>query len=366
MTDCITVPVGLGDRAYDVVIGAGALEACADRLASLFPRKRAVVITDDNIADLHLDRVQAWLNSAGIECQPVIVEPGETSKSFNGLQTVVDALLDRNIERSENIIALGGGVVGDLTGFAAAITKRGTGFIQIPTTLLAQVDSSVGGKTGINTRHGKNFVGAFHQPGLVIADTLFLESLPDREVRAGYAEILKAALIGDAGMFDRLETAGKSALDGAGLTRAIADAVAFKARIVEEDEREAGRRALLNLGHTFGHALEAEAPKDAIRHGEAVAVGCALALGYSVEKGHADASDAERLRAHLREIGLPATPGELAHSDWNAEALLARMRDDKKNRDGRITLILTRGIGNAYIDDTTDETDLVRFMETTL
>lgn len=366
MTECITVSVGLGDRAYDVVIGAGALDACADRLASLFPRNRAVVITDDNIADLHLDRVQAWLNCAGIECQPIIVEPGETSKSFKGLQTVVDALLDRNVERGESIVALGGGVVGDLTGFAAAITKRGTGFIQIPTTLLAQVDSSVGGKTGINTRHGKNFVGAFHQPGLVIADTLFLESLPDREVRAGYAEILKAALIGDADMFDRLETAGKSALDGAGLTQAIADAVAFKARIVEEDEREAGRRALLNLGHTFGHAFEAEAPKDSIRHGEAVAVGCALALAYSVEKGHADPSEAERLATHLREIGLPAGPSELAHSDWNSEALLARMRDDKKNRDGRITLILTRGIGNAYIDDTTDETDLVRFMETTL
>lgn len=366
MTRQITLPVGLGDRSYDIVIGENALDACSDRCGTLFPRQRAVIITDDIVADLHLDRIQAWLAAAGIACEPVIVEPGEGSKSFAGLQTVVEALLDRNLERGESLIALGGGVVGDLAGFASAITKRGTGFVQIPTTLLAQVDSSVGGKTGINTRHGKNFVGAFHQPRLVIADRGFLTSLPERELRAGYAEILKAALIGDVALFDRLEAAGTGALTGDLLTELIAAAIAFKARIVEEDEREAGRRALLNLGHTFGHAFEAEAAKGEIRHGEAVAVGCVLALAYSAHRGLAPADDVDRVRAHLRAVGLPASPGELGNGQWQADALLARMRDDKKNKDGRITLILTRGIGNAYIDETTDETDLVRFMETTL
>lgn len=366
MSEILTVPVGLGDRSYDVLVGSGALDAATDRLAALFPRRRAVLVTDDNVALLHLDRVQTWLEKAGLRCEPVIIAPGETSKSFDGLQTVVNALLDHNVERSECIIALGGGVVGDLAGFAAAVTKRGVGFVQIPTTLLAQVDSSVGGKTGINTRHGKNFVGSFHQPRLVIADTDFLTSLPARERRAGYAEIVKAALIGDAAMFDRLDALGMAALSGAELDQAIADAVAFKARIVAEDEREAGRRALLNLGHTFGHAFEAEAPKDSIRHGEAVAAGLALAFRYSAHLGHVSDAEAARVEAHLAAVGLPARASDLQFTDWSARALVDRMRDDKKNQDGQITLVLAHAIGNAYIDRTTDEADLVRFMETSL
>lgn len=273
MSEILSVSVGLGTRSYDVLVGAGALEAARPRLAELFPRGRALLVTDRTVADLHLGTVTDWLDQAGLRAEPVILEPGETTKSWAGLQHLVDTLLDRNIERSEAVIALGGGVIGDLTGFAASVTKRGVDFVQIPTTLLAQVDSSVGGKTGINTRHGKNFVGTFHQPRLVIADADLLASLPLRERRAGYAEIVKAALIGDAPLFDRLEAAGAGALDGPTLSEAVAAAVAFKARIVAEDERETGARALLNLGHTFAHAFEAEAPKDAIRHGEAVAAG---------------------------------------------------------------------------------------------
>lgn len=366
MSEILRVNVGLGERAYDVLVGSGALAAAGAELSERFPRGRAILVTDRHVAGLHLERVSDQLGGLGLRVDPIIVEPGETSKSWAGLERVVDALLDRNVERSEAIIALGGGVIGDLTGFAAAVAKRGVDFIQIPTTLLAQVDSSVGGKTGINTRHGKNFAGAFHQPRLVIADRDLLATLPDRERRAGYAEIVKAALIGDAPLFDRLEAAGDRVLDGADLDAAVAAAIAFKARIVAEDEREGGVRALLNLGHTFGHAFEADAQKDAIRHGEAVAVGIALAFAYSAHRGDCPGTDADRVAAHLRAVGLPASPAELAHTDWDAASLVARMRDDKKNRDGRITLILARAIGDAWIDPAADEADLLAFMETQL
>ncbi|WP_291845427.1 3-dehydroquinate synthase [Maricaulis sp.] len=366
MSEIMRVNVGLGERSYDVLVGAGALTAAAPELVRHFPRGRAILITDRHVAGLHLERVSETLAAHGLEVEPVIVEPGETSKSWAGLARVVDALLDHNIERAEAVIALGGGVIGDLTGFAAAITKRGIDFIQIPTTLLAQVDSSVGGKTGINTTHGKNFAGAFHQPRLVIADRDLLATLPLRERRAGYAEIVKAALIGDAALFEQLEAAGADGLDGAGLDAAVAAAIAFKARIVAEDEREGGVRALLNLGHTFGHAFEADAPKDVIRHGEAVAAGIALAFAYSAHRGVCSAGDAARVEAHLRAVGLPASAAELAHTDWQASSLVSRMRDDKKNMDGRITLILARGIGAAYIDRAADEADLLSFMETQL
>lgn len=366
MSDVLTVPVGLGDRSYDVLVGPGALGAALERLPALFPRQRAILVTDRHVADLHLDTLTRTLSAIGVTVDPIVVEPGERSKSWDGLRHLVEALLDRNVERSEAVIALGGGVIGDLTGFAAAVTKRGVEFVQIPTTLLAQVDSSVGGKTGINTGHGKNFVGAFHQPRLVIADMDLLASLPAREQRAGYAEIVKAALIGDAPLFDALEAAGADALHGPALSRAVAAAIAFKARIVAEDEREGGVRALLNLGHTFGHAFEAEAPKDAIRHGEAVAAGLGLAFAYSAHRGLCPQADADRVAAHLRAVGLPHGADSLAFTDWKAERLIARMRDDKKNQDGRITLILARGIGRAYIDRDTDETDLTRFLETQL
>jgi len=362
----LRVNIGLGERAYDVLVGVGALAEAGPELGAHFPRGRAILVTDRHVAALHLKTVTDTLATHGLRIDPIIVDAGENSKSWAVLEGVVDALLDRNIERSEAIIALGGGVIGDLTGFAAAITKRGVNFIQVPTTLLAQVDSSVGGKTGINTRHGKNFAGAFHQPRLVIADRDLLATLPARERQAGYAEIVKAALIGDAALFERLEEAGADVLDGADLDAAIAAAVAFKARIVAKDEREGGVRALLNLGHTFGHAFEADAPKDAIRHGEAVAAGIALAFAYSAHRGDCSTADAARVAAHIRTVGLPASAGELKHSDWNAASLVARMRDDKKNKDGRITLILTRGIGDAFIDPAADEADLLSFMETQL
>jgi 3-dehydroquinate synthase len=362
----LTVSVDLGERSYDVLIGHDALASARNRLTDLFPRKRAIIITDSHIAPLHLDHLETELNGLGIKPEPFILDPGEKTKSFSQLESLIDVLLDHNVERSECIIAFGGGVIGDLVGFASAITKRGTGFIQIPTTLLSQVDSSVGGKTGINTRQGKNFVGAFHQPKLVIADSRFLDSLPIREQRAGYAEIVKAALIGDKAMFEQLETAGTSALTGDTLSQAIASSVAFKAKIVAQDEREGGVRALLNLGHTFGHAFEAEAPKDAIRHGEAVAAGIGLAFRYSVHLGKCPVQDALRVEQHLRDIGLPDGPKSLAFNTWNAERLVERMRGDKKNSGGNIMLVLVNGIGNAYLDTTTDENNLVNFMETTL
>ncbi len=366
MSLLLTVPVPLGANSYDVLIGTDAISAGWPRLRAHFPRGRCVIVTDENVASHHLAPLESRFRDSAIAPEAIILPPGETSKSFSTLETLVDRLLDLNVERSETIIALGGGVIGDLTGFAAAITKRGTGFIQIPTTLLSQVDSSVGGKTGINTRQGKNFVGAFHQPRLVIADTSLLASLPPREKLSGYAEIIKAALIGDAAMFERLDAQRANIMTGDALNQAIADAVGFKARIVAEDEKEAGRRALLNLGHTFGHAFEADAPKNAIRHGEAVAAGICLAFDYSAHIGACTIEDAERVRAHMLGVGLPAGPKTLAYRDWNAHSLIARMRDDKKNKDGRITLILARGIGNAYIDPDVDESDLVAFMETSL
>ena len=362
----LSVAVGLGDRAYDVLIGEGALDAAMSRLAALCPRGRALVVTDEAVWAAQGARLSALLDEAGLRAEIIAVAPGEGSKSYAGLQRVVDALLALGIERKEAVIAFGGGVVGDLAGFAAAIVKRGVDFVQIPTTLLAQVDSSVGGKTGINAAAGKNMVGAFHQPRLVIADAGLMATLPDREIRAGYAEILKAALIGDKPMFDRLETAGADALSGPALSRAIAEAVAFKARVVAEDEREAGVRALLNLGHTFGHAFEAEAATGALIHGEAVAAGLALAFDYSAALGVCPPEDADRVRASLRAAGLPAGPKDLPGGPFEPARLVARMRDDKKNAGGRITLILARGIGEAYIASDADETRLLAFMESQL
>jgi 3-dehydroquinate synthase len=363
MTSLRTVPVGLDDRSYEVLVGEGALDAAGERLAGLFPRGRALIVTETEIERLHGPRLAAALEAQGVTPVFLTVSGGETGKSWTGLAELSDRLLAENIERKEAIIAFGGGVIGDLAGFSAAVVKRGVDFIQIPTTLLAQVDSSVGGKTGINTAAGKNMAGAFHQPRLVIADSAFLATLPDRERRAGYAEIAKAALIGDAPMFDRLEAAGAKALTGETLTAAIADAVAFKARIVVEDEREAGVRALLNLGHTFGHAFEAEAEKGALVHGEAVAAGMALAFDFSVALGHCPAANAERVREHLRAVGLPDDPKALPGGPYEAARLVERMRSDKKNADGRITLILARGVGDAYIDRDVDEDVLVSFME---
>ena len=358
----ITVPVSLGERSYEVRVGAGALDAAAPALAALCPRRRALVAADAAALSHHGDRLRAVLREAGLE--PVIfeIEGGERAKSWAGLEALVDGLLDAGMERGESLIAFGGGTVGDLAGFASAVTKRGTGFVQIPTTLLAQVDSSVGGKTGINTRAGKNLAGAFHQPALVIADTGLLSTLPERERRAGYAEIVKAGLIADPALFDRLEALGPDALHGEALDRAIADAVAFKARIVAADEREGGVRALLNLGHTFAHAFEAEAEKGALVHGEAVAAGLALAFAYSERLGVCAPGAAARVRAHLQAVGLPSGARALPGGPYAADRLVRRMGADKKNTGGAITLILAKAIGEAYIAPGADAHDLEAFL----
>ena len=362
MSQIITVPIELGERSYDVRIGRGALEDSMPVLARLCPQNRALIVADRAAYDLHKDRLNAALDQAGLRPQVFLIDGGETAKSWDQLSDLVDQLLDANMERGEALIAFGGGTIGDLAGFASAVTKRGTRFVQIPTTLLAQVDSSVGGKTGINTRAGKNLAGAFHQPSLVIADIGFLQTLPDREVRAGYAEIVKAGLIADPELFERLEALGARALQEEYLTQAIADAVAFKARIVAQDEREGGVRALLNLGHTFGHAFEAEAQKGTLVHGEAVSAGMALALNYSVRLGVCPPDAAKRGIAHLKQVGLPVNPRELAGGPYTAEALVERMKSDKKNSGGQVTLILAKAIGEAYIAKGADISDLTHFL----
>lgn len=356
------IPVATATGSYDVITGTGALEASASRFAALFPRGEAVIVTDTNVAGLHLDRVRAALRMAEIDAEPVIAAPGEGQKSFAGIEALTDALAHAGVERGDTIIALGGGVVGDLTGFAAAIYKRGIGFVQMPTTLLAQADSSVGGKTGINTRAGKNMVGAFHPPRLVVADAAFLDTLPESELRAGYAEILKAALIGDAALFDRLEAAGDDVYTPDVLQSGLASAIRFKAGVVARDEKEAGERALLNLGHTFGHAFEAEAP-GAMTHGEAVAAGLALAFQYSAQRGDCPQTDADRVSAHLRAAGLPDGPKALPGGPFDPARLVDRIRHDKKNSGGTITLVLARSIGDAFIAPGMDADDLNRFLK---
>jgi 3-dehydroquinate synthase len=345
------IEVSLGERSYAIHVGSGLL-AQAGALLAPFARGRVAVVTDRNVAALHLERLLASLRNARIEAQPVVIEPGEESKSFQGFERLTDELLDIGIDRSGLVIGFGGGVVGDLAGFAAGVLKRGVSWAQIPTTLLAQVDSSVGGKTGIDTRHGKNLVGLFHQPSVVIADTDLLATLPHRERRAGYAEVVKYGVLGDADFFAWLESEGARALaeDPAGLVRMVAQSCRIKAGVVSRDEREAGERALLNLGHTFAHALEsATGYSGQLLHGEAVAIGMVLALRLSVQLGHASPTDAERLERHLECVSLPVhiqdIPGPWPHAD----SLLAHMRHDKKAKAGRLTFVLVRRIGEAFL-----------------
>ena len=332
-------------------------------LAPVLPQKRAVVITDDSVGPLHLKTLMDGLAETAIAATAITVRAGEASKSFANFEALVDGLLDAGVERRTAVIALGGGVVGDLAGFAAAATLRGLPFVQIPTTLLAQVDSSVGGKTGINTRHGKNLLGAFHQPRMVIADTATLATLPVRELRAGYAEIVKAGLIGDAAFFAWCEANGAAVIAGdrAAQAEAVLRACAFKALVVGDDEREEkpnDGRALLNLGHTFGHALEAELGYGTILHGEAVAVGIGLAFRFSASLGHCSAEDAERVIAHIAAVGLPA---ELHHLNrrLSAERLVGHMRRDKKARDGKLVFVLSRGIGRAFTQGDIPASDVI-------
>ncbi len=347
-----TVPVGLGQRAYDVVVGEGLLDVAGRLIAPFQTRGRTAVVSDETVWRLHGERLTAALRDAGIDALPVVVPPGEGSKSFEGLADVTDRLLALELDRGDLITAFGGGVVGDLAGFAAAIYKRGIDFVQIPTTLLAQVDSSVGGKTAIDTPRGKNLVGAFHQPRLVLADLSVLATLPDREMRAGYAEIVKYGLLGDLAFFEWLEANGSAVLarEPAALAQAVARSVEMKAEIVAEDEKEQGRRALLNLGHTFGHALEAETGYgDALLHGEAVGAGMALAFRFSAAQGQVAGQDAERATRAIAAAGLPTTLPQVAGHPFDAARLVAHMGQDKKAEAGRLTFILARALGDAYV-----------------
>jgi 3-dehydroquinate synthase len=358
------ITVGLGDRSYDVLIESGLLDRAGQYLAPLSSAGRLLVISDETVWAALGQRLCAGLG--GIEAVAILVPAGEESKSWAGLQRVVDALLDHGIERTDYIVAFGGGVIGDLAGFAAAIVNRGCNYVQMPTTLLAQVDSSVGGKTAINAAAGKNLVGAFHQPALVLIDPSLLDTLDPRQVRAGYAEIVKYALIQDAQLFGWLERHGTSVLAGdpAARARAIAVAVAGKARIVEQDEREtAGRRALLNLGHTFGHALEAETDySDRLLHGEAVALGCVLAFDFSLSKGLCPSEDADRVRDHFAAAELPTRLAELGLARAGRR-LVEHMRYDKKRERGQTALILARGIGRAFVDKDVDLADVADFLD---
>jgi 3-dehydroquinate synthase len=348
----LAVPVAVAGKPYDVLIGPGLVAAAGAAIRPLLKRPRLAVVADATVDGLHGPALAASLRAAGIEPLPVVIAPGEAAKSFGGLSALCDALLALELDRGDLIVAFGGGVVGDLAGFAAAILKRGVDFIQIPTTLLAQVDSSVGGKTAIDTPRGKNLIGAFHQPRLVLADLDVLATLPARELVSGYAEVIKYGLLGDHAFFEWLETHGPAVLarDEAALKHAVGRSVEMKAEIVAEDEREAGRRALLNLGHTFAHALEAETGfGEALKHGEAVGVGCALAFRFSAALGHCAGQDAERAARAIAAAGLPTRLEEIAGGPFAADALVAHMAQDKKAEAGVLTFILARGIGEAFV-----------------
>src|SRR5215212_6219494 len=354
-SEFVTVDVALGDRAYDIVIGRDLMQSLGPRVAALRPGARAAIITDRKVATHWLDKAEASLSRSGIAASRIIVEEGETSKTFAGLERVSEALIAAKVERNDLVIALGGGVVGDLAGFAAAILRRGVDFVQVPTTLLAQVDSSVGGKTGINSPQGKNLVGAFHQPLLVVADTAVLDTLSPRQFRAGYAEVAKYGVLGDEAFFAWLEANHADIFaGGAAREHAIATACRAKAAIVARDERETGERALLNLGHTFGHALEAATGfSDRLFHGEGVAIGMVLAAEFSAQLGMIGPSDASRVRDHLAEVGLPTHLHDIAgfaqEGLADADALMALMAQDKKVKRGQLTFILLKAIGRAVI-----------------
>ena len=347
-----TINVGLGERAYEVLIGEDLLKAAGERIAPLLKRGRTAVVGDETVLALHGPALSGALAKAGIEASLIGVPAGEASKSFAELEHLCDRLLALELDRGDMLVAFGGGVVGDLAGFAASIYKRGIDFVQIPTTLLAQVDSSVGGKTAIDTPRGKNLIGAFHQPRLVLADLSVLATLPPRQIGAGYAEVIKYGLLGDFAFFEWLEANGLKvlALEPLALAHAVARSVEMKAEIVAEDEREAGRRALLNLGHTFGHALEAEVGfGDDLLHGEAVALGCAMAFRFSASQGLCPRQDAVRAEAAIASVGLPVRMDQVKGAPFAADRLIAHMGQDKKAEGGKLVLVLARGIGRAVV-----------------
>ncbi|MCA1400804.1 3-dehydroquinate synthase [Bradyrhizobium sp. BRP56] len=368
----VTVDVALGDRAYDIVIGRDVLQSLGERIAALRPGVRTAIVTDRTVAKHWLEPTEASLAAAGLPTSRIVVEEGEGSKSYATLTEVSEALIAAKIERNDLVIALGGGVVGDLAGFAAAILRRGVDFVQVPTSLLAQVDSSVGGKTGINSPQGKNLIGAFHQPVLVIADTSVLDTLSPRQFRAGYAEVAKYGILGDEAFFAWLE---KNHTDifagGAGREHAIATSCRAKAGVVSRDERETGERALLNLGHTFGHALEAATGfSDRLFHGEGVAVGMVLAAEFSAQLGMISSDDAGRIAHHLSAVGLPTRLQDIAgfaqEGLADADALLALMAQDKKVKRGKLTFILLEAVGRAVIANNVEPQPVRDFLQAKL
>ena len=349
-----TLTVGLGNRAYDIVIGPDLIDRAGEALGPIVTNRHIIIISDKNVANLHLTRIKAGFKSFARKVDHFAIIAGEASKSMTILSRLLEDILALGVDRSVLLVAFGGGVVGDLAGFAAASLLRGVDFIQIPTSLLAQVDSSVGGKTGVNAAAGKNLIGAFYQPKAVLADTSLLTSLPERELRAGYAEVAKYGLLGDAKFFAWLEENSSAVLElePEAITYAISKSCEAKARIVEADEREAGKRALLNLGHTFAHAFEAETGYNgSLLHGEAVAAGMGLAFDLSVDLGICAADDAARCKTHLQTVGLPSGQSDLAIGNISAHRLIEHMRHDKKVRNGKIHFILVRAIGDAFVSD---------------
>ena len=360
-----TLPVALGGRSYDVIVGPGLIDRAGERIAPLLKTRRTAIVTDSNVGAHHGERLSVSLERAGVAVDVITVPAGEESKSFAGLADLSDRLLDLRLDRGDMIVAFGGGVVGDLAGFAAAIYKRGIDFIQVPTSLLAQVDSSVGGKTAIDTPRGKNLIGAFHQPRLVLADLDVLCTLPAREMACGYAEVIKYGLLGDAAFFAWLEQHGQAVLDRdiAALAHAVGRCVEMKADIVAEDETEQGRRALLNLGHTFGHALEAETGYgETLKHGEAVAAGCGLAFRFSAALGLCDPAEAARVERALTAAGLPSGLADVPGRPFGADRLIGHMVQDKKAQAGQLTFILARRIGEAFTAKGVDPDALRRFL----
>ena len=361
------IEVKLPGRSYPIVVGEGLIGAAGGRITAILPGARCAVVADQNVATLHLAPLKASLEDKGLFLGDAVVAAGESSKSFPVLGRLCETLLKLGVERGDCVIALGGGVVGDLAGFAASILRRGVRLVQIPTTLLAQVDSAVGGKTGIDTPQGKNLIGTFHQPSLVLADIATLSTLPPREFRAGYAEVMKYGLLGDTLFFAWLEQNWSQVFSGEGSERlkAIETSIRAKAAIVAADEREeSGTRALLNLGHTFGHALEAFAGySERLLHGEAIAIGMRLAFAYSVEQGLCAAEDASRVERHLAAVGLPAKIADIPGKAPSTGQLLRLMAQDKKVKGGKLALVLVRGIGQAFVEHDVALDRLTTFLE---
>ncbi len=361
-----TVRVELGERSYNIYIGSGLLAEAAELCADALGKGKCAIVTDSNVAELHLESLENVLKEAGIFAGTVIIPAGEGSKSFSQLSDLCEQLLKLNVERGDAVIAFGGGMVGDLAGFAASILRRGVRMIQIPTSLLSQVDSSVGGKTGINTPQGKNLIGAFHQPSLVIADTDVLKTLVDREFASGYAEVVKYGLLGDARFFGWLEENYQALFEDTGDARevAIETSCLAKAAVVAEDEKEAGRRALLNLGHTFGHAIEAWAGYSGrVLHGEGVSIGMTMAFEFSERLGRCVAGKPSRVEEHLRAVGLPTRIADIPGNDYpTAGRLRELMQQDKKVKDGNLAFILVRDVGDAYVDTNVPMDKLQEFL----